>query len=46
MEPSESSMPKDDEVKGLKQRIVQLEKENESLRKQVLNLLEKNSRTV
>ena len=33
-----------DEVKALKSRIAQLEKENEALRKQVLNLLEKSSR--
>ncbi len=42
---SESSSATD-EVKALKQRIGQLEKENDALRKQVLNLLEKNSRTI
>lgn len=45
MEPSESLAPTD-EVKALKQRIGQLEKENDALRKQVLNLLEKNGRSV
>jgi len=33
-----------DEVKALRSRIAQLEKENDALRKQVLNLLEKSSR--
>jgi uncharacterized membrane protein YkoI len=33
-----------DEVKALKSRITQLEKENDGLRKQVLNLLEKSNR--
>lgn len=36
--------PPADEVKALKQRIAQLEKENDALRKQVLNLLEKSQR--
>jgi hypothetical protein len=40
---SECSPPAD-EVKALKQRIAQLEKENDALRKQVLNLLEKSQR--
>jgi hypothetical protein len=44
MEASESTSP-NDEVKTLKRRIAQLEKENDALRKQVLNLLEKSSRT-
>jgi hypothetical protein len=43
-ERSESSTPTD-EVKALKQRIGQLEKENDALRKQVLNLLEKSGRS-
>jgi len=33
-----------EDVKALKRRIGQLEKENDALRKQVLNLLEKSSR--
>jgi len=41
---SESSSSTD-EVTALKRRIAQLEKENDALRKQVLNLLEKSSRT-
>lgn len=44
-ERSESSTPTD-EVKALKQRIGQLEKENDALRKQVLNLLEKSGRSL
>jgi hypothetical protein len=43
VEASESSSTFD-EVKALKKRITQLEKENDGLRKQVLNLLEKSSR--
>lgn len=43
-ERSESSTPTD-EVKAFKQRIGQLEKENDALRKQVLNLLEKSGRS-
>lgn len=43
-DPSES-LSSGDEVKALKSRIAQLEKENDALRKQVLNLLDKNSRT-
>jgi hypothetical protein len=42
-ENAESSSPFD-EVKALKKRIDQLEKENDALRKQVLNLLEKSNR--
>lgn len=42
-ENAESSSPFD-EVKALKKRIDQLEKENDALRKQVLNLLEKGNR--
>jgi hypothetical protein len=42
---SESASPAD-EIKALKARIGQLEKENDGLRKQVLNLLERNSRGV
>ena len=42
---SESASPTD-EIKALKNRIGQLEKENDGLRKQVLNLLEKNGRAV
>ncbi|MDD2925758.1 plasmid replication/partition related protein [Rhodoferax sp.] len=38
------SMSADDEIKALQQRVAQLEKENDALRKQVLNLLEKSSR--
>jgi hypothetical protein len=34
-----------DEVTALKRRVAQLEKENDALRKQVLNLLEKSNRT-
>jgi hypothetical protein len=45
MEASESPSPTD-ESKALKQRIAHLEKENDALRKQVLNLLEKSSRSV
>lgn len=41
----ESSSPTD-EIKTLKNRVSQLEKENDALRKQVLNLLEKNNRVV
>lgn len=45
LETSESTPPAD-EIKALKTRIGQLQKENDGLRKQVLNLLEKNSRVV
>jgi hypothetical protein len=41
-EAADASAPAD-EVRGLKKRIAQLEKENDGLRKQVLNLLEKSS---
>ena len=38
------SMSAGDEIKALQQRVAELEKENDALRKQVLNLLEKSSR--
>ncbi|TXT34962.1 MAG: hypothetical protein FD135_5185 [Comamonadaceae bacterium] len=44
-EDTSESLSSGDEVKALKSRIAQLEKENDALRKQVLNLLDKNSRT-
>ncbi len=41
--PAVDASSSSDEVRALKKRIVQLEKENDALRKQVLNLLEKSS---
>lgn len=43
--PASESASSTDEVAALKRRVAQLEKENDALRKQVLNLLEKSSRT-
>lgn len=38
------AMAAEEEIRALQQRVAQLEKENDALRKQVLNLLEKSSR--